>query len=135
MAWLNLTMPNQTVKNCPKWNFSRKTTNKIFMYLLAPFILQNLKKILRADPELWGYAIFRPRMAHLSLTIFFGTNHYYYFHLSIGPFHCAKFKNSYSGSNVKDVSFLCPKWSICPKQKIFWKINVILIYLLAPFIV
>ena len=24
--------------------------------------------------------------------IFFGTNHYYYFHLPIGPFHCAKFK-------------------------------------------
>ena len=23
---------------------------------------------------------------------FFGTNHYYYFHLPIGPFHCAKFK-------------------------------------------
>ena len=31
-------------------------------------------------------------MAHLSWTIFFGTNHYYYFHLPIGPFHCAKFK-------------------------------------------
>ena len=24
--------------------------------------------------------------------IFFGTNHYYYFHLPTGPFHCAKFK-------------------------------------------
>ena len=33
--------------------FSRKTTNKIFMYLLAPSILQNLKKNLTADPELW----------------------------------------------------------------------------------
>ena len=32
--------------------FSRKTTNKIFMYLLAPFILQNFKNILTADPEL-----------------------------------------------------------------------------------
>ena len=29
--------------------FSQKTTNRIFMYLLAPFILENLKKILRAD--------------------------------------------------------------------------------------
>ena len=43
------------------------------MYLLAPIILQNLKKIC---PE----------------QNFFGTNHYYYFHLPIGPFHCAKFK-------------------------------------------
>ena len=32
--------------------FSQKTTNKIFMYLLAPFILQNFKNILTADPEL-----------------------------------------------------------------------------------
>ena len=24
--------------------------------------------------------------------IFFGTNHHYYFHLPIGPFHCAKFE-------------------------------------------
>ena len=53
-------MPNQTVKNglkakdqiAPNDFFSQKTTNKIFMYLLAPFILQNFKKILRADPEL-----------------------------------------------------------------------------------
>ena len=33
--------------------------------------------------------------------IFFGTNHYYYFHLPIGPFHCARFmKNSYGRSKV-----------------------------------
>ena len=41
------------------------------MYLLPPLILQNLKKILRADPELSGCAIFGPKMAHLSWTIFF----------------------------------------------------------------
>ena len=49
MAWLNLTMPNQTAKNVlkakkiefPQMIFSPKTTNKISMYLLAPFILQN----------------------------------------------------------------------------------------------
>ena len=43
-AWLNLNHPNQTVT--------------------APFILQNFEKILRADPELWGCAIFGPKMAH-----------------------------------------------------------------------
>ena len=58
------------------------------MYLLALFILQNFKKV----PELLGCAIFGPKMAHLSRTIFFGTNRYYYFHLPIGPSHCAKFK-------------------------------------------
>ena len=36
------------------------------MYVLAPFILQNFKKILRAEPELPGCAIFGPKMAHLS---------------------------------------------------------------------
>ena len=38
------------------------------MYLLAPFIVQNFKKFLRAHPELWGCAIFRPKMTHLSWT-------------------------------------------------------------------
>ena len=42
------------------------------MYLSAPFILQDFKKILRANPELWGCAIFEPKMAHLSWTNFFG---------------------------------------------------------------
>ena len=78
MPWLNLTMPNQTVKNSlkaikiklPQKNFfSRKTTDKIFLYLLAPFILQNFKTNLTADPELC--AIFRSKMTHLSWTKFF----------------------------------------------------------------
>ena len=51
------------------------------MYLLAPFILQNFKKV----PELLGCAIYHEQ-------IFFGTNHFYYFHLPIDLFHCAKFK-------------------------------------------
>ena len=52
VAWFNLTMPNQTVENDLKAKkiklpqmifFSQKTTNKIFMYLLAPFILQKFQ--------------------------------------------------------------------------------------------
>ena len=86
--------------NCPKWNFFSKN-NKIFIYLLAPFILQNLKRILRPDPELSGCAIFGHKMAHLSWKFFFDTNQYYYFHLLVDPFHCAKFtKNSYCRSKV-----------------------------------
>ena len=87
MTWLNLTMPNQTVKNglnatkikLSQMNFfSRKTTNKTFMYLLAPFILYNFRKNLTVDPELRGCTIFGPKIAHLSWTKFFGTNHFYY---------------------------------------------------------
>ena len=41
------------------------------MYLLAPFILQNFPKIIRADLELWRCAIFEPKMTDLSWTNFF----------------------------------------------------------------
>ena len=111
--------------NCPKWKFFLKN-NKILMYLLSPFILQNLKRILRADPESSGCAIFRHKMAHLSWTKIFDTNQYYYFHLLVGPFHCAKFtKNSYSQSKVLRMpQFLDPKWFICPKHFFFGKLLI-----------
>ena len=38
------------------------------MYLLAPFTLQNFLKNLKADPELRGCAIFKPKMVRLSWT-------------------------------------------------------------------
>ena len=107
MVWLNFTMPNQTVKwpkglkyqNAPNKFFSQKTTNNIFMCLLAPSILQNFLKILvliqsyehlrhfRAqnglfvlnkiflvhteEPELRLCTTFRPKMVHLPQTNFF----------------------------------------------------------------
>ena len=44
-----------------------------FIYLLALFLVQNLKKILTADPELRGCAIFGPKMVHLpQFFLFFG---------------------------------------------------------------
>ena len=50
---------------CPKQNVFSKIIKIILMYLLAPFIGQNLKKILPADQELWGCAMFGSKMAHL----------------------------------------------------------------------
>ena len=136
VAWLNLTMPNQTVKNglkakkikLPQMSFfyQKTNTNNIFMYLLAPLVLQNFKKILRADPELWQCAIFRPKMAHLSWTKIF---RYKPLLLSstYWPFHCQKFKKIQIQS-YEDAPFLGSKWSICPKQFFFLKIiNIILI--------
>ena len=41
----------------PQTNFFSKVINIILIYLLAPFIGQNLKKILPADPKLWGCRI------------------------------------------------------------------------------
>ena len=89
-------MPHQTGKkwpkniNLPKRIFSWKPTNKSFMYLLAPFILQNSKKFLEPI-ELWRLVIFRPKITHLPCIDFFGTNHVLLLP-STGHSHCAKFK-------------------------------------------
>ena len=79
----------------PQTKFLWKIITIIFIYLLAPFILPIfLKKILRVDSELWGCVPFLgPKWPICPEQTFFGKNHCYYFHLPIGPFHCAKFKN------------------------------------------
>ena len=100
VAWLNFNNDQSNSKKwpkvkkikLPKMKFFLRKQNSFNVPITSLFILENFKKILGADPELWGCAIFGPKMAHLSWTIFFFcTNHYYYFHLIIGPFHCAKF--------------------------------------------
>ena len=60
-------------------------------------------------------AIFKPKIAKFLLNKnFFGANHYYYFHLPIGPFHWAKsIKSSYSKSRVRQPS---KKYSVCVTQ-------------------
>ena len=54
--------------------FFWKIINIILIYLLAPFIVQNLKKILPADPELRGCAIFGPKMAYFPKSEIFSEN-------------------------------------------------------------
>ena len=44
--------------------FFSKIINITLIYLLAPFVVQNIKQILTADPELWICAMFGPKMAH-----------------------------------------------------------------------
>ena len=56
--------------SCAKDSFFRKTIDIIFMYLLTLFIMQNLKKTVRADPELWRHVIFWPKMTYLHEEIF-----------------------------------------------------------------
>ena len=108
------------------------------MHLLAPFILKIFQTNFRTHPELGGRAIFGHKMAHLSWTIFFDTNHYYYFHLPIGYFHYAKFlKNSYSRSRVIRMRHSWVQNGPLAVNKNFLEkiINIIFIYILAPFIV
>ena len=80
-------------------------------------------------------AIFGPKMAHLSWKKLLGTNHYY-FHLPIGPFHCAKFKKILTADpELWGCAIFGPKMVHLPQTIFFWKIiNIILIYLLVPFI-
>ena len=67
---------------CPKQICFLKIINIILIYLLAPFIGQNFKKILPAGPELWGWAIFVPKMAHFPKWEFFLENLF----MSLGSF-------------------------------------------------
>ena len=46
--------------NCPKQEFFRISHWYKFYALLAPSIVQNFKKTLRANPKLWGWAILSP---------------------------------------------------------------------------
>ena len=107
------------------------------MYLLAPFNLQKFKRILWADPELSGCAIFSHEMAHLSWAIFFGTNHYYYFHVPVDPFYCAKYTtNSFGWSKVVRMPHFWTLNGPFSQNNFFWKIiNIIFIQVLASFIV
>ena len=96
------------------------------MDLLAPFILQKFKNILRADPQLWGCAIFRPKIAHLSWTKSFlvetiAITLIYLLALFIVQ-NLKKFLQRIQ--SYEDVPFLGPKWSICPKQIFFGKLLI-----------
>ena len=77
-----------------------------------------------------------PKWSICSEQNFFGKNHCYYFHLPIGPFHCAKFKEILTADpELWECTIFGPKMVHLP-PKIFLKIiTIILIYLLAPFIV
>ena len=92
------------------------------MYLLAPFILQNFKKIIMAEPELRGCAIFGTKMTHLSWRKIFWYKPFFKKDLTADP-------------ELWECTIFGPKMVHLP-QSFFWKIiKIILIYLLAPFIV
>ena len=111
---------------CPEQDFLVQTIIitfyllTIIIYLLALFIVQNLKQILMADPKLWGCPIFGPKMVHLPQTIFFGkllrsfSSNYQPYSL------CKVSKKSLQWIwSYQDVQFLGIQWPICPNENFF----------------
>ena len=92
------------------------------MYLLARFILQNFKKILRANLELWGCAIFGPKMVYLPPKKFFRKIINIILIYILAPFIVQSFKKILPADpDLEDAQFLGPEWPISPNQNFFRK--------------
>ena len=80
---------------CPEQTFF-STNHHYFDLPIRPFFSAKfLKKfLLIAGPELWGCAIFGPKLSICSKQKLFWKNYQYHFHLTHGPFHCAKYCRS-----------------------------------------
>ena len=132
MAWLNLTIPNQTVKNglkakkikFPEMNFFLE--KQLIKFSCTYWLLSFCKILKDFFGPIQNYKVVpfsSPKWPICHGQDFFGTNHYYYFHLSFVPFHRTKFKKKLQRTqSYKDAPFLGPKWSICAKQIFFGKL-------------
>ena len=131
MAWLNLTMANQTVKNglkakkitLPQMNFFLQKLIKFSCTYWPLSFCKILKKFLGLIQSYEDVSFSGLKWPICREQIIFGTNHYYYFHLPIGPFHCTKFlKNSYRGPRVMRMHyFWAQNSSFAPNNFFFWK--------------
>ena len=99
----------QNTPICPKKIFLVQSIIITFIYLLALFIRQNLKTILTADPELWGYTIFGPKMVHLPQKFFWKIINITLICL-LAPFMVQNFKKFFQQiQSYEDAQFLGPK--------------------------
>ena len=117
--------PNGSFAPSKKCFFLKKMFNIILINLLAPFIWQNLKKFFRSNPELLGCAIFRPTITQFVLNKMFWYKPLLLLSSTYWPLSLGKIKKKKILQQIQsyeDAPFLIPKWSICPKQKFFWKI-------------
>ena len=123
-------MPNQTVKNglkakkikLPQMNFFLEKQLIKFSCTYWPLsFCKILKKFLGPIQSYEDVPFSGPKWPICHEQNFFGTNHYYYFHLPTGPFHCAKsYKNPYSESRVMRMRhFWAPNGSF-PANKIYF---------------
>ena len=89
---------------------------------LIKFFFKILKKFLEPIQSYEDVPFSGPKYPNLFWTKFFGTNHYYYFNLPIGPFHWTIFlKNSYSGSRVLRMRHFWAQNGPFPRTRIFFR--------------
>ena len=133
MAWLNLTMPNQTVKNglkakkikLPQMNFFLEKQLIKFSCTYWPLsFCKILKKFLGLIQSYDDVPFSSPKWSTCYEKFWGGTNHYYYFHLPMyWAFSLCKILKKFFQQiqSYKDVQFLGPKWLISPNENFFRK--------------
>ena len=121
-------MPNQTVGKkrpkkikLPQMNFFLEKQIIKFHVPISHFHSAKFKKIIRANLELWGCAIFRPKIAQFVLNKFFLVqtiiiNFIYLLALFIVQ-NLKKFLQRIQ--SYEDAQFLGPKWPISPNEMFF----------------
>ena len=130
MAWLNLTMPNQTVKNglkakkikLPQMNFFLEKQLIKFSCTYWPLSFCKIfKKFLELIQSYEDVPFSGPKWPICHEQNFFGTNHYYYFYLLLALFIVKNFKNSYSGSRVMRMRNFWAQNGPFPQMRIFFR--------------
>ena len=108
---------------CPEQTFF-STNHHYFDLPIRPFYCAKLKKkfLLTAGPELRGCAIFGPKLSICSKQKLFWKNYQYLFHLTHGPFHCAKFLKFFTADpELWGCAISGPKMTHFPKWDFFQK--------------
>ena len=103
-------------------DFLVQTIGITLIYLLALFLVQNVKKILAVDPELWRCTISGPKMVHLPQTKFFFKIINIILIYLLAHFILQNLKKFFQLiQSYEDVQFLGPKWPIPPNHNFFRK--------------
>ena len=137
VTWLNLTMPNQTVKIGLKAKnikfrrrifFQKEVIRFSCTYELLSFY-KIFKKFLQPIQSHENVPFSGPKRSICPEKFFFGANHYYYFHLPIFPFHIAKCKNILTADSELQGCFIFgPKMVHLTEKKFFWRIKISVTY-------
>ena len=115
----------------PKWSicpkhifFLWKIINIILIYLLAPFTVQNFKKILPVEPELRGCANFGSKIAQFPKWEFFQKTYWWALFLSFKPIYMPKIKVRYK--SISEILTIKEYWNLIDREPflaITWELD------------